>query len=182
LRTSVEDIGFAVKRRDQPVDTFVFQDSAEFGVAGRYLADCAVKVDIRDQPRIAVAPHHVIDINRLTISFDDLALDHDPSSGWLFSGDLQILPGVAVETIGIDGCDVTPEAFDDLLPLRQVPAVRNARFARASGRFSSCRAARHRDPAPYRRHSPGRRAPERQALRCRGRWRERPLSKLRFSG
>ena len=46
LRSSVEHIGFAVKRRDQPVDSLVFQDSAEFGVAGRYLADCAVKVDI----------------------------------------------------------------------------------------------------------------------------------------
>src|ERR1700730_15642791 len=36
----------------------------------------------------------------------------------LFSGDLQFLPGIAVKTIGIDRRDVTPEAFDDLLPLR----------------------------------------------------------------
>ena len=118
LRSSVEHIGFPVKRRDQPVDSLVFQDSAEFGVAGRYLADCAVKVDIRDQPCIALAPHQVIDIDWLTISFDDLALDHDTSSSWPFSRDLQLLPAVAVETIGIDGGDVMPEAVDNLLPLR----------------------------------------------------------------
>ena len=118
LRSSVEHIGFPVKRRDQPVDSLVFQDSAEFGVAGRYLADRPVKVDIGDQPCIAIAPHHVIDTDRLTVRFDDLALDHDTSRSWLFSRDLQLLPAVAVETIGIDGRDVTPEAVDDLLPLR----------------------------------------------------------------
>jgi hypothetical protein len=52
LRTSIEGIGFAVERGDQPVDTFVFQDSPEFGSTGRYLADRAVKVDVRDQPSI----------------------------------------------------------------------------------------------------------------------------------
>src|ERR1700738_690971 len=118
LRTSVEDIRFAVKRGDQPVDTFAFEDSPEFGATGRYLADRAVKVDIGDQPCIAVAPHHVVDIDRLTVRFDDLALHHDAGSSRLFSGDLQFLPGVAVKTIGIDRRDVTPEAFDDLLPVR----------------------------------------------------------------
>ena len=117
LRTSVEGIGFAVKRGDQPVDTLVLQDGAKFGAAGRHLADRAVEIDIRDQPCIAVVPHHVIDIDRLTVRFDDLALHHEASSSWLFSGDLQFLPSVAVKTIGIDCRDVTPEAFDDLLPL-----------------------------------------------------------------
>ena len=46
LRASVEDIGFAVKRGDQPVESFIFQDSPKFGATGRYLADRAVKVDI----------------------------------------------------------------------------------------------------------------------------------------
>ena len=46
LRSTVEDIGFAVKRGDQPVDTFVFEDSAKFGATRRNLADRAVKVDI----------------------------------------------------------------------------------------------------------------------------------------
>src|SRR5215470_18252159 len=117
LRTSGENIGSAVQRGDQPVDAFVFEDGPEFGAAGRHLADRAVKVDIGDQPCIAVAPHHIIDIDWLTIRFDDLALHHDTSSNWLFSGDLQFLPGVTVETIRIDCRDVTPEAFDDLLPL-----------------------------------------------------------------
>jgi len=82
---------------------FAFEDSTEFGATGRHFADRAVKVDIRDQPCIAVAPHHVIDIDRFTIRFDDVALHDETSSSWLFSGDLQFLPGVAVETIGIDG-------------------------------------------------------------------------------
>ena len=46
LRTPAENIGFAVKRGDQPVDTFAFEDSAKFGATRRYLADRAVKVDI----------------------------------------------------------------------------------------------------------------------------------------
>ena len=46
LRSPVEDIGFAVKRSDQPVDTFVFEDSSKFGATRRYLADRAVKVDV----------------------------------------------------------------------------------------------------------------------------------------
>src|SRR5215472_2345346 len=88
LCTGVEGIGFAVQRGNQPVDTFVFEDRPEFGATGRHLADHAVKVDIGDQPSIAVAPHHIIDIDRLTIRFDDLALHHETSSSWLFSGDL----------------------------------------------------------------------------------------------
>jgi hypothetical protein len=47
--------------------------------------DRAVKVDIGDQPCIAVAPHHVVDIDRLTVRFDDLALNHDASNRRLFS-------------------------------------------------------------------------------------------------
>jgi len=46
LRTGGEDIGFTVQRGDQPVDTFVLEDSPKFGATGRYLADRAVKVDI----------------------------------------------------------------------------------------------------------------------------------------
>ena len=88
LCTSAEDIGFAVHCGNQPVDTFVFEDRPEFGATGRHLADRAVKVDIGDQPSIAVAPHQIIDIDWLTIRFDDLALHHEPSSSWLFSGDL----------------------------------------------------------------------------------------------
>jgi len=118
LRTSGEDIGFAVQRGNQPIDTFAFEDGPEFRAAGRHLADRAVKVDVGDQPCIAIASHHIINIDWLTVRFDDLALHHETSSSWLFSGDLQFLPGVAVETIGIDCRDVTPEAFDDLLPLR----------------------------------------------------------------
>src|SRR5262245_44407120 len=98
LRTSIKDIGFAIERGDQPVDTLVFQDSPEFGATGRYLADRAVKVDVRDQPCIAVAPHHVIDINRPAVRFDDPALHNEAGSSRLFSGDLQFLPGVAVKT------------------------------------------------------------------------------------
>lgn len=43
LRATVEDIGFAVKRGDQPVDTFVFEDRRKFGATGRYLATCLVR-------------------------------------------------------------------------------------------------------------------------------------------
>src|SRR5262249_24988601 len=94
------------------------QDSPEFGSTGCYLADRAVKIDVRDQPCIAVAPHHVIDIDRLAVRFDDPALHNDAGSSRLFSGDLQFLPGVAVKTVGIDCGDVASEAFNDLLSLR----------------------------------------------------------------
>src|SRR5262249_30755294 len=36
----------------------------------------------------------------------------------LLAGDLQLLPGIAVEPIGIDRGDVAPKALDELLPPR----------------------------------------------------------------
>src|SRR5436309_1161495 len=70
---SGENVGLAVERGDQAVDAVGSQDRSEFGAAGRYLADCAVEVDVGDKPALAVAAHHIIDPDRLAIGLDDLA-------------------------------------------------------------------------------------------------------------
>jgi hypothetical protein len=62
---SGEDIGLAVDRRDQAVDALTLQDGGEFGAMGRHLTDRAVEIDVGDQPIVAVAAHHVIDVDRL---------------------------------------------------------------------------------------------------------------------
>src|SRR5207237_10366387 len=102
-------------RGDQPVDAVGSQDCGELGAAGRYFADRAVEVDVGDQPAVAVAVHHVVDLDRLAIGLDDLAPDHGAGRVGLFAGDLQFLPGIAVETVGIDRRDVPPEAVGELL-------------------------------------------------------------------
>src|SRR5205807_6889328 len=104
------------------VDAVGSQDCGELGAAGRYFADRAVEVDVGDQPAVAVAVHHVVDLDRLAIGLDDLAPDHDAGRVGLFAGDLQFLPGIAVETVGIDRRDVAAEALGELLALRLTQA------------------------------------------------------------
>ena len=67
----------------RPSTPSVLEDRAEFGAAGRHFADRAVEVDVGDQPIIAVAAHQVIDLDRLAIGFDDLALDQDAGRHWV---------------------------------------------------------------------------------------------------
>jgi hypothetical protein len=83
---------FGVQGGDQTVDTLVLQHRGELGAAGRHLADCAVEVYVRNQPGIAVLAHQIIDFGRLTIGFDDLAMDHGAGSSGLLVGDLQLCP------------------------------------------------------------------------------------------
>src|SRR6516162_8604986 len=110
-------IGLAVQGADEAVDTLVLQNSGEFGAAGRHLTDRAVEIDVGNQPGIAVLAHQIVDLYRLAIRFDDLAVDHGAGSSGLLVGDLQLLSGIAVETVGIDRRDVAPKSVDDLLPL-----------------------------------------------------------------
>src|SRR5580704_1420073 len=112
-----EDIGLAVECRAQTVDALVLQDGGEFGAAGRHLADRAVEVYVGDQPSIAGAAHHIVDIDRLTIRFDDLAAHHGAGGGGLLAGYLQFLSVVAVKAVGVDRRDIAPEALRHLLPL-----------------------------------------------------------------
>src|SRR5262245_11313699 len=97
-----EDVGLAVELCDQAIDTVVFDDRTEFGTAGRYFADRAVEIDVGDQPIVAAAAHHVVDLDRLAIGLDDLALDYDARGRRLLAGDLQLLSVIAVKAVGID--------------------------------------------------------------------------------
>src|SRR5882762_191030 len=54
--------------RDQAVDAVGLQDGGKFGAAGRHLADRAVEIDVGDQPALAVAAHHIIDLDRLAMA------------------------------------------------------------------------------------------------------------------
>ena len=67
---------------------------------------------------IAVAAHHVVDLDWLTARFNDLALHHDPGRGGLLAGHLEPLSVIAIEAVGIDCRDVASEAFAYLLALR----------------------------------------------------------------
>ena len=95
---SGEDISLAVQCRDQAIDALVLQDRGEFGTAGRHLADRAVEIDVRNQPGVAIAAHHVIDVDRLSVGFDDLAAHHDARRRGLLTGHLELLSRIAVET------------------------------------------------------------------------------------
>src|SRR5438270_4533188 len=117
-----EQVGLAVERGDQAVDAVGSQDRGKFGAAGRDLADRTVEVDVGNQPTVAVAAHHVVDLDRLAIGLDDLALDHGSARIGLFAGDLQFLSGIAVETVGVDRRDVAAEALGELLALRLAQA------------------------------------------------------------
>jgi len=59
-----------------------------------------------------------IDLDRLAIGFDDLAAHHDAGRIGLFTGHLQLLSSVDVETVGVNRRDVTPETLRHLLALR----------------------------------------------------------------
>src|SRR5262245_57710919 len=62
-----QDVRFAVERRDQAVNALTLEDRGKFGAAGRNLTDCAVEVNVGDQPAVTVATHHVVDVDRLAI-------------------------------------------------------------------------------------------------------------------
>jgi hypothetical protein len=115
---SGNQVGPAVERGDQPFDALILEDCGEFPVAGRHLADRAVEIDVGNQPALAVAPHHVVDLDRVAIGLHDLAGHKDPNAIRLFAGDLQFLSGIAVEAVGIDRRDVARKALADLLALR----------------------------------------------------------------
>src|SRR6202011_4920552 len=68
-----------------------------------------------DQPVAAVAAHHVVDLDRPPIGFDDLAAHHHPGWRGLLTSYLQPLSVIAVEAIGINRRDVASEALDNLL-------------------------------------------------------------------
>src|SRR6266481_2984864 len=86
----------------QTVNAFRLQDGGEFGAPGRHPADCAVEIDVRDRPVVTAVAHHVVDLDRLTIGFDDLALHNDAGGSRLLTGYLQLLAAIAVEAVGID--------------------------------------------------------------------------------
>src|SRR5882672_4425257 len=115
---SGENVGLAIEGGDKAVDAVGPQDGGEFGAAGRHLANRAVEIDVGDQPALTVAAHHVVDLDRLAIGFDDLAAHHDARGIRLFARDLQFLSGIAVEAVGVDRRDVAPEALHHLLALR----------------------------------------------------------------
>src|SRR6202040_406179 len=113
-----EDIGLAVEGRDQTVNAVCSQHGCELGTAGRDFAYRAVEVDVGDQPVAAVAAHHVVDLDRLPIGFDDLAAHHHPGWRGLLASHLEPLAVIAVEAVGINRRDVASEALGDLLALR----------------------------------------------------------------
>ena len=71
-----EDVGLSIEGHDQTVDAVLLQDGRKLGATGSNFADRAVEVDIGDQPVVAIAVHHVVDLDRLTAGFDDLATYH----------------------------------------------------------------------------------------------------------
>src|ERR1700730_8050338 len=116
-RSRGQNVRLTVERCNEAVDALALQDRGKFGVADRHLADRAVEIDVGDQPAIAVAAHHVVDLDRLAIRFDDLAAHHDTGPIELLASYLQLLSGIAVKAVGVDRRDVTPEALRHLLPL-----------------------------------------------------------------
>jgi hypothetical protein len=66
---------------------------------------------------ITVLAHQIVDLDRLAVGFDDLAVYDDAGGRRLLFGNLQLLAGIAVETVGIDRRDIAPEAVGDVLPL-----------------------------------------------------------------
>src|SRR5215831_14808027 len=89
-----EHVGLAVQRRDQAINAVSSDDCAKFGATGRHFAYRAVEVDVGNQPTLAVAAHHVIDLDRLAVGLDNLALHQHPAGIGLFAGYLQFLPGI----------------------------------------------------------------------------------------
>src|SRR5271165_4491555 len=112
-----KDVGLTVEGRDQTVNAFLLQDGSELRAPGCHFADGAVEVDVGDQPAVAIAAHHVVDLDRLAVAFDDLAAYYD--SGWrgLLTSHLQLQSVVGVEAVRIDRRDVAFEALGDLMPL-----------------------------------------------------------------
>src|SRR5712671_5092474 len=100
-----------LRAETRPSIAFRLQDGGEFGAPGRHLADCAVEIDVRDQPVVAAEAHHVVDLDRLTIGFDDLALHDDAGGSRLLTGHLQLLAAIAVEAVGIDRRHIASEAL-----------------------------------------------------------------------
>ena len=86
-------------------------------MTGRQFADRAVEIDVGDQPIVAVAAHHIVDFDQLTVGLDDLAAHHDAGRRGVLACHLQLLSGVAVKAIGVDRRDIAPEALRHLLPL-----------------------------------------------------------------
>src|SRR5580692_6979101 len=91
-----KDVGLAVESRDQTFSAFLLQDGSELGAVGRHLADRAVPVDVGDQPAVTIAAHHVVDLERLTVAFDNPAAHYDPEWAGLLASHLQLLSIVAV--------------------------------------------------------------------------------------
>ena len=100
-RGGSEDVGLSVEGHDQTVDAVLLQDGSKLGATGSNFTDRAIEIDIGDQPAVAVAPHHVVDFDRLTVGFDDLALHHD--AGWrrLLASHFQLLSVIAVKAVSV---------------------------------------------------------------------------------
>src|SRR5215469_14325442 len=116
-RGRCQDLRLAVKGCDQTIDAVRLKNGSKLGAAGSNFTDRAIEIDIRDQPAVAVAPHHVVDLDRLAIGFDYPALHHDAGWRWLLTCHLQRLPGVAVKAVSVDRRDATPIALGHLLTL-----------------------------------------------------------------
>src|SRR6202040_1638746 len=63
----------------RPSMPWLFRDRRKFGAAGRHLADRTVEIDVGDQPAVAVAAHHVVNVDRLAVGLDDLAAHRNAS-------------------------------------------------------------------------------------------------------
>jgi hypothetical protein len=105
----VKSAAVGVERRNQTVNAVVLQDGGEFGAACRHFADGAIEVNVGNEPALTVAPHHIVDFDRLAIGLDDLAVHHDAAGIGLFARSpaaaarhrCRILIGIFVGVVGL---------------------------------------------------------------------------------
>src|SRR6516164_9485403 len=112
-----QQVDLAVQCHDQTVDPFAPKDRVELRALYRQLADRAVEEDIGNLPRALVLMHQIVEGGRITVGFDNLGLDNDVRIVGPFAGDLQLLPRIAVEPVGVGRRDIVPERVDQLLLL-----------------------------------------------------------------
>src|SRR5262249_52794033 len=89
----------------------------EFRAARRDFADRAVEIDVGNQPAVTGTAHCVVDLDGLSIGFNDPAAHHDPRRCRLFAGHLQLLSGITVKAVSINRRDVPSVALGHLLAL-----------------------------------------------------------------
>src|SRR5262249_18669855 len=70
-----------------------------------------------DQPAVTRSAHCVVDLDRLSIGFDDPAAHHNPGLSRLLAGHFQLLSGITVEAVSINRRDVPSVALGHLLAL-----------------------------------------------------------------